>query len=100
VAQNERRTDRRDRLRQARKDALAELYEADDDEETSPEVVADVAARTAARTARQLSRPDSDGPERVPFLRTPAARGGGIVTIIALVVAGIIAGLRQAGILK
>lgn len=100
----ERRNDERDRLRQACADELRELYEADDDETTTPEVVADVAARTAARTARQLSRPDSDGPVAPPrWYQTPAGKGGLAAVITALVtalVAGIVQGLQQAGVLK
>jgi hypothetical protein len=87
----ERRHDERDRLREACKRELAELREADEDEQSD---VVDAAAEAAARTARRLSRPDSDPPLSKALHRTPAAKVA--IASALLLLAAVAEAIRQA----
>jgi hypothetical protein len=94
------RSDERHRLREDTERGLRDLEDADWDE--TSEVVASVAAKAAAKTAARLSRPDSDAPDseqRKPWHRTPAAKTGGILALLAALGA-VLKALRDLGILE
>jgi hypothetical protein len=103
VQRSERRHDERNRLREATREEIAELRDADVDDEPS-EVdarVAHVAAKAAAHTVRHMSQPDSDAPadRPAPWHQKPAGKAGAILALLGAL-ATLVEALRHAGLLR